>query len=810
MKSSHSPNSRHALSLALLASTLLTPLSHGLPRGSKKDNTFNSNSLARRTGATGQGSSLTTLRDSFPCEGDAGSTSLGGLSQENSGPSNGIGTGPAGSQNDGSSSDLSLKSNDSRHLHSFASNPVNSPRGGGDIAASQYDDDEIDRMVEDLIAGVDSGLGHDGEDDAEDADLHVETLLSEAIDTEAHDDFDSSHPVTDEDLDDVPDEDVNEQTSDLSIEATDSSALTTNHVERAKIGTATKKVRVSSSTTTSTSTRESPITTTRGSQRKAMMSSTTIPTNAYYRFLVRRGPKGHILASFSLLSVQWIHIYLPFVYRFIASLLLTCRIYDPELLHIKERERMLEMQRRSEKTTLTQKLKSKFSSSSSSARRQVQKEADQRAAVKLQQLLKTTMATTLDWKEVRYRYLSVGFRKRHELGAEYVKKMPVLFMGEEVGGEMDDGDGDGIVEDLEEELYIAASEEQVVVDVGGQRKDGGESKKQQRRKRKITDWVVQAFTSQPTSPLSTRESKGDSSPMSKSALSLWKSVERNAILNAAWESRNAEKSIWVNHKKEKPPTIDAQRMSENDKTSNYGSVGASKMFQSVMTRVGSNGRILGAYPMDAPPIEECANRRGVLDLARRYGYGNWGDDGMEENWEESRDEEEESWGGGDLFFDGEADDSTTGLTFTGEVSKGSDSNGRKKKRHKTHPSDDELHTNPTTSRRKKKRSSTSQSKVATLAFSGGGSTKAIPRRKVTFEFGIGAHSSERQNVSLRLSTSSKRQTTKPLTERNLESIRSQLQERTSSLPFASDTRVKAPMQLLNKSMKKHRKEDTDE
>jgi hypothetical protein len=40
-----------------------------------------------------------------------------------------------------------------------------------------------------------------------------------------------------------------------------------------------------------------------------------------------------------------------------------------------------------------------------------------------------------------------------------------------------------------------------------------------------------------------------------------------------------------------------------------------------MTRVGSNGRLLGAYPMDALPIEECCNRKGVIELARRYGYG---------------------------------------------------------------------------------------------------------------------------------------------------------------------------------------------
>lgn len=55
------------------------------------------------------------------------------------------------------------------------------------------------------------------------------------------------------------------------------------------------------------------------------------------------------------------------------------------------------------------------------------------------------------------------------------------------------------------------------------------------------------------------------------------------------------------------------------------------MFQSVMTRVGSNGRLPGAYPMDAPPIEECAKTRGVVDFARRYGYGYWSEDSEDED-----------------------------------------------------------------------------------------------------------------------------------------------------------------------------------
>ena len=66
-----------------------------------------------------------------------------------------------------------------------------------------------------------------------------------------------------------------------------------------------------------------------------------------------------------------------------------------------------------------------------------------------------------------------------------------------------------------------------------------------------------------------------------------------------------------------------------------------------MTRVGSNGRIFGAYPNDAPPIEQCAHKRGVMGLARRYGYGNWKSRIDEPKQQDNSDDD--SWGGGDLI-----------------------------------------------------------------------------------------------------------------------------------------------------------------
>lgn len=147
------------------------------------------------------------------------------------------------------------------------------------------------------------------------------------------------------------------------------------------------------------------------------------------------------------------------------------------------------------------------------------------------------------------------------------------------------------------------------------------SQKQQRRKRKTSDWVVQSFANRHFPSL--KADREDDNSNQQPSSSIWKSVQKDAILNAAWMSRQSEKSIWANDNRSSvEDTLSTSRPISTTKSSqSSSSSSASKMFQSIMTRVGSNGRILGAYPMDAPPIEECCHRLGVISLASRYGYG---------------------------------------------------------------------------------------------------------------------------------------------------------------------------------------------
>jgi len=49
----------------------------------------------------------------------------------------------------------------------------------------------------------------------------------------------------------------------------------------------------------------------------------------------------------------------------------------------------------------------------------------------------------------------------------------------------------------------------------------------------------------------------------------------------------------------------------------------SRIVESIRSKSTFAGRIWGAYPNDALPIEEAGNKDGVVRLARRYGYGSW-------------------------------------------------------------------------------------------------------------------------------------------------------------------------------------------
>ena len=576
-------------------------------------------------------------------------------------------------------------------------------RGGATIDATSFtnvDDEDLDQLVDELIAGL-GGADVDGEGGDEDRAARASSggvmppaneEDSDAYESEEHEvasgnDTDELR-IVDEDQSAILEQgNVDRGVTTAQIDDSKEQCTPRIMTERAS---STIRSNGSRSSTDLVADRRS---TAGSSLRSSALSNLSTPTNAYYRFVVRRGPRGHILASLTLVAVQFVYTYLPVLYQSIASSLLRLHVYDTRVLYEKDRQRQLRTMygpKKKQGGGLTSKIFGVSRRTEKRQRMKEQKRSDEEAANKLKQLYRTMkIGNGLGMlSEVKYRYLSVAFRRKHGLGREYRIEKPRTFMGEVVEGSVsailsDKSFKEGMElnvisdDDADEE---ARGEQQHII-LSSIRTDQSTMRRGIRSRRQplvnkqkiIHDWVVNAFASH-RNPLTgasiasssndaTDNRRGESSATTTS--SLWKTVDRAAIIEAAWESCAAEQSVPKQRERRRVAALrdcsnssysnDQKTTDENNVDAAFetgrgtagGGYSASKVFQSVMTRVGSNGRIFGAYPNDAPPIEQCAHKRGVMGLARRYGYGNWKSRIDEPKQQDNSDDD--SWGGGDLI-----------------------------------------------------------------------------------------------------------------------------------------------------------------
>lgn len=90
-----------------------------------------------------------------------------------------------------------------------------------------------------------------------------------------------------------------------------------------------------------------------------------------------------------------------------------------------------------------------------------------------------------------------------------------------------------------------------------------------------------------------------------------------------------EKQMLIHNLKRSFPSNSRKKKTKRDKqSSSKSNQEQSKGLSYLGSVVGmnSNTRILGAYPNDATPIEEAGNADGLFIIARKYGYGDWGNE----------------------------------------------------------------------------------------------------------------------------------------------------------------------------------------
>eukprot|EP00577_Skeletonema_sp_RCC1716_P010411 CAMPEP_0113378154 /NCGR_PEP_ID=MMETSP0013_2-20120614/3542_1 /TAXON_ID=2843 ORGANISM="Skeletonema costatum, Strain 1716" /NCGR_SAMPLE_ID=MMETSP0013_2 /ASSEMBLY_ACC=CAM_ASM_000158 /LENGTH=822 /DNA_ID=CAMNT_0000260345 /DNA_START=216 /DNA_END=2684 /DNA_ORIENTATION=+ /assembly_acc=CAM_ASM_000158 len=797
----------------------------GLPDINKHGSTINKHSTnkhnvnSRRSSITnsilsgGQRTSLVTLTDEFPCEESASSSSSSAVGVTNNNNHQSAATPPStGVSFTGNSfaemNNIQMDNSNSSSSSSSKTKSSLTTRGGGG-STDVMDDDEIDQMVEHLISGLDNDQveeesEEEESDDAveseeeEESEEETEEEVEEQVDGSDESEEDEQIVSVDQDGDEAIEEEEEEQEEE-SAEEEDSIATKADDTTSVDDSSNSRQQFKPDKTTPPSPNR------TNNNNRPPLPLAT--PTNAYYRFLVRRGPKGHIFASLTLISIQWIQVYVPLLYKSAASILLKLHIYDPNVLWKRDRLRREEEDRRRRGIYPQKKgvmgVFSKKDASQKKERNAQQQRADLQASQTLKQLykaIKSGEGSGGALSEVKYRYLSAAFRRKYGLGKEYRVEKPMSFLGEVLEGDAhqrvlltEDAVVDEVVfsdgeEDGEEVVESADNDDSTI---------GQSAPKQKRKRKKVNDWVVQAFGNRNKQPPKPSPQGSSSGKQQYFESALWKTVDNSAIMQAAWESRAAEQLAWQKKKRTKQRgsggggggdgAKEEDESEEEDEESlvKSGGYGASKMFQSVMTRVGSNGRLPGAYPMDAPPIEECADNRGVVDLARRYGYGDWKESSIYYGEEDSEDEEG-SFGGGDLFS-------------VETASQGRKSRRRKKQR--STPVMDATDDNDTAVKRRKRRKKSSSVK---LGFSGGGVSWDNSNR-VSFEFGVSSSpraSSRRQRNPPAMSPLSNSRRTE------LNDIKSKLSERSSL--FTPDTRVKAPTELLHTSRDRLRKKRSED
>jgi hypothetical protein len=291
--------------------------------------------------------------------------------------------------------------------------------------------------------------------------------------------------------------------------------------------------------------------------------------NKLYCFLLGQGRVGHILVMETILTVEWTRAYFPLLFGVLDYL--SGRIFRNNRSCEDEEDHNVASQTTGFVTT-------DGSTVRGGRKRKAQtRKADEKALHQLKRIG--------DVNQAKYRFLSEEFMKRHKLGW-YASKSPEA----------------GVTAQLISEPISGLQEEE-----------------------SDTEWVLQALTEDdvpasltPSVDTTVGISVGTSGPAVTVGVEFGFGTKRK-------KKRRTSVSEAVKKVTPRKRKTSGQRTSDRDS----GVMGR-------LRAAGANsivGRsLLGAYPGDAPSPNEAASASGLIDLARKYGYGDWPDDEEEEQY----------------------------------------------------------------------------------------------------------------------------------------------------------------------------------
>jgi len=509
-----------------------------------------------------------------------------------------------------------------------------------DIAdkTNEYLDDYVNR----LIASVDVSSSTDSKD----ADTDTDTLIKESVDTNsAYHSYNQTVPFDAAVVEDVVSptengmENLNDDEEESNVtqhESDHEDAFNNTSSSSPTVSTASHHVSEMDHST--------PLTHNTTIQNSSSSSSSSIkprplhpprPPNLVYRLLLPAGLIGRVIVMLCIMIAEFLHRYIPELYFILEWICIQVGIYDPFAKPILYRPRAF-YDSKQPITFGTAQVHTQYSAFISAdgtsstggkkANSQQKKAADAVAMAKL-----SILGTT---REAKYKHLSDAFMKQYNLG-NYAQEQKVYeewivptIMEEDnrqdpknlesrttpkEDNEDDEEEEDWVVKALSSEATPSSTLVYTEIKDIHETNAPHSSKLKKKKRRKKKGLPFQITNIEPTASIGTSGSTiglsfniGFHNPHEKKN-------KKSKMLEAAAASRTdrgTKKKVRTS-----PP-----KASDRD-----GGGGVLGRLRAVGANNALSSRLLGAYPGDAPSREEAANARGVIELAKKYGYGQWSD-----------------------------------------------------------------------------------------------------------------------------------------------------------------------------------------
>jgi hypothetical protein len=352
--------------------------------------------------------------------------------------------------------------------------------------------------------------------------------------------------------------------------------------------------------------------------------------NLIYRLLLPLGLIGRAIVMFCIMIAELLHHYIPELYVVLKWFFTTIGVYDPLARSSRRRPLHTSMKPKGSGQLEVNTQYSAFISSDATGGKKASKE--QKKAVDALALEKLSMLGTT--REAKYRHLSEAFMKKYNLG-KYAKEQKAyesiiapsikeLYMDsrkqvdQQATDESDDEEDDWVVKALASD-DIRAVDRLPSIDGVTETKEGKVSAEETNRKKKRRRKKSVPFTITNVEPTATISTSGSAIGLSFS-IGFNGKKSKSKMLEAAAASRTDH-----GKKKRKVKPMASDREGGGGVLGRIRAVGANNPLSS---------RLLGAYSLDAPSREEAGDARGIIEIAKRYGYGEWSDNDSDDSSED--------------------------------------------------------------------------------------------------------------------------------------------------------------------------------